>query len=135
MIISAGGILAAPTLTSAQAVAIKSINIKGSADNLSVLAGYGFVQNPTNADAQIGSVKIGGDWSRGSIVAGATSGGDGFGNTLDAAIPGGDPAISSRIASIVIKGQARGTIDPGAIIDPGFFFFFSAVDGDDIAFP
>jgi len=119
-VIIALGNAPSPTLTAAQAIAIKSVNVKGSATGLNILAGYNFI-TPTHADVQIGAVTIGGDWSRGSIVAGVADGGNGFGNSLDVAIAGGDAALPSRIASIVVKGQAIGTPT-----DPGDFFGFVA---------
>jgi len=88
-----------------------------------ILAGYDADLNPQNADAQIGAVKVGGDWVASSLAAGATDGGDGFGNATDAVIAGGNdsPAIQSRIASIQIGGQALGT--PDAVNNTDHFGF------------
>ena len=67
-----------------------------------------------NADAQIGAVVVG-DWIASSIVAGVQDDNDAprdafFGDGDDRAITGGSTAIISKIASITIKGTARGTL-------------------------
>ena len=93
---------------SPQTVAIKSVTVKGSAHHLDIRAGYSYF-TPFSADAHIGTVTIGGDWEAGSIVAGVTEGGNGFGVVPDTVIANGNPAVPSRIASIVIKGQAIGS--------------------------
>jgi hypothetical protein len=79
-----------------------------------------------NADAQVGPVSVLGDWATSILAAGVTDGGDGiFGNGNDQFInePGQLAAVSARIASIRIGGQAIGT---GATGD-GFGFFAQAV--------
>jgi hypothetical protein len=87
-------------------LAIKSIAILGSVDRAVIDAGFGF-----NADAQIGTVTIGGDWSRSSIAAGTNPVNNLFGGPDDAAITGGNDILDlhSRIGAIVIKGQAIGS--------------------------
>src|SRR5439155_13446434 len=63
-----------------------------------------------NPNAQIGSVTVRGDWIASSIVAGVNDGGDGFGNANDVKVGGTDTAVVSKIGSIVIGGQALGTV-------------------------
>ena len=101
-------------------LAIKSVSVTGSALFAEILAGYDHDNTTsgrgvaTDPDAQIGSVAIGGDFTSSSIVAGVTSGTDAFfGDANDAAIAGGNANIFSSIASVVIKGQALGTIAAG----------------------
>ncbi len=96
-------------------VAIKSISILGSVDRAVIDAGFGF-----NADAQIGTVTVGGDWSRSSIAAGTDPVNDLFGGAADTAITGGNDTVDihSRIGAIIIKGQAIGT--PGGGGEFGF---------------
>jgi hypothetical protein len=92
-------------------VAIKSVTVNGRVEFARILAGYTFDLSPVNADAQIGSVTVGGDWIASSIAAGVVDGGNGFGNSLDAKISDANdaPNVVSKISSIVIKGQALGT--------------------------
>jgi hypothetical protein len=83
-----------------------------------ILAGYEISLAGTNADAQIGAVTIGGDWIASSIVAGVQDDATAalnafFGDADDTKITGGDAAINSKIASVVIKGQALGTAAGG----------------------
>ncbi len=101
-------------------VAIKTVHIKGSVTDVQLGAGYhpGFYIEP---DAQIGHVTIGGDFTRSSIVAGATDVSmDGYGNADDivdpvATVAGFDhPDIHSAIASVVIKGGVFGSTDTTA---------------------
>jgi hypothetical protein len=92
-------------------IAMGSVTVKGSVIFGKILGGYSFDFVPLNADAQIGSVKVGGDWVASSLVAGVVDGGDGFGNGNDAAINEGsaDPNILSKIATVTIKGMLLGT--------------------------
>jgi len=96
------------------ALSIGSLDVKGSVAFTRILAGYDETATALNADAQIGKVTIGGDWMASSLVAGVQDDTDApldasFGEIDDQAIAGGDPEISSRIASITIKGQLLGT--------------------------
>jgi hypothetical protein len=98
-------------------VAIKSLTVGGRVEDTYILAGYDTFDIPSaeNPDAQIGAVKIGGDWIASSLVAGVQDDGDDelddfFGDDDDARIPGGNGSIVSRIASIVIKGAVLGTV-------------------------
>jgi hypothetical protein len=102
-------------------VAIGSLVVEGSATYAQILAGYdigspsGPAISPKNGDAQIGSVKIGGDLIASDIIAGVkTAAGDtNFGLATDSAIGLGTPAatdgIYSTIASIVVGGEIEGT--------------------------
>lgn len=99
-------------------VAIGKISIGGGMTFARILAGFDPELGGANADAQIGAVTIGGDVLSANIIAGVKPGADGFGNFNDAKLSGmgvlkdtadGLGAIS-RIASIVIKGHALGTL-------------------------
>ena len=50
---------------------------------------------------------IGGDWIATNLVAGVLADGGGFGTPGDTLIPGGN-AATSKIAAVIIKGQALG---------------------------
>jgi len=95
-------------------VAIGKVMIGGRVENARILAGYDVNLDPDNADAQIGSIVVGGDWIASSAVAGIDSGSDNrFGNANDEKIGGGgitDTAETiSKILGIVIRGQIYGT--------------------------
>jgi hypothetical protein len=91
-----------------QALAIKNVSIRGDVIDSRILAGH-TIGGPSNAQVQIGLVKVGGNWIRSDAAAGAKTGADlDFGTADDAVIAAGG-AIRSRIASIVIGGQAYGT--------------------------
>lgn len=94
-------------------VAIVKIEV-GAVFNSQIFAGYDVSGTPVNPDAQIGDVKINGDWTACSIVVGvADVAGDGFGNGDDVAIRGGDNArIFSRIANVIIAGTVSGKSVP-----------------------
>ena len=79
-----------------------------------------------NADAQIGSVSVGGDWIASNLIAGINPGADSrYGTVDDIELLGGQDfgsgpvkdnnALTSKIASIVIKGGVFGT--PGLTTD------------------
>lgn len=105
--------------TAKQALAIKSVTVTGSAEFAEIRAGYGIGGTATNADVQIGAVKVGRDWIASNLVAGVEANGDGFGNTNDSLFDNGEEAdIISRIASISIGGSAIGT--PGGTDAFGF---------------
>ncbi|MEA3209164.1 MAG: hypothetical protein QOE70_2221 [Chthoniobacter sp.] len=94
----------------ALALAIKTLTVGGNVFNADLFAGYDRNGDPANGDVQIGAVKVGRDWIDSDLVAGVKTGADGFFGNGDEPIPG--PLIS-RIASIVISGQALGSIAPG----------------------
>lgn len=99
-------------------VAIKSLTVGGRVEFAEILAGYSTAGMPVglNADAQIGPVVVG-DWIASSLVAGTQDDVDAlhdrfFGDGDDSKIFGGtDTAgVISKIASILIKGTALGTV-------------------------
>lgn len=119
VIISAVGQI---TPTSTVDLAMKSVTVLGRVFQSEILAGYGpdttnsVFGNALNADAQIGTMKTGGDWIASDLIAGLGTGGDGFfGDANDAKIDitgvtgGRDTATAiSRIASIIIGGRVLG---------------------------
>jgi hypothetical protein len=72
-----------------------------------------------NADAQIGTVSVRGDWIASNLIAGVMANAGGFGNGDDTKILGAvkdNPDLNgagsvSKIASVIIKGHAIGTLD------------------------
>ena len=107
--ISALGKLGATT--AADAIAIAGLNVKTNLVNARILAGYTASLGAANADASIGAVTVGGNWTTSSLVAGvADSTGDGFGRN-DTLIGGGNPNLIATIASITVK--LGFTADPG----------------------
>lgn len=104
--------LKSATPTAKTNLAIGKVTIGGSAELALIRAGFNRVENTFNADAQIGTVSVNGNWIASSIAAGVDDvGSNGFGNADDAKLAGTDTAgITSKIASIVIKGYARGTV-------------------------
>jgi hypothetical protein len=94
-------------------IAIGKITVGGRVEYAEILGGYNF-SNAVNADAQIGKLKIGGDWIASSVVAGAIAGPFGFG-LGDAKAAGAGVTDSanlfSKIARITIGGQVIGTPD------------------------
>jgi hypothetical protein len=106
-------------------LAIGKITIGGSVDHANILAGYKTDLTAINGDAQIGMVKVGGDWAASNLVAGAmnaASGNQTFGNGNDASIGSGNAGITAKISSIVIDGEVIGR--PGS--SPGATFGFVA---------
>lgn len=97
-------------------VAIKSITIGGNVEFADILAGY-TIASATNGDAQIGTVTVGGDWIASNLIAGAKANAGGFGDADDEKINDGG-GIVSKIGSIIIKGQAFGTV--GGVDHYGF---------------
>jgi hypothetical protein len=110
--------LASPTKVT-QDLAIGSVTVGGSSTYAVIEAGYGVNGATISGDAQIGVVKIGGDFIASDIIAGVktqTAGAD-FGTSTDSLIatPAGDSAdaIYAKIASITISGQIEGTVATG----------------------
>lgn len=109
-------------------LAIKSLTVGGRVERADILAGYtipGSLVPATgvNADAQIGPVVVG-DWFASNLAAGVQDNFDAersdfFGEGDDLRIAGGSDKIVSKIASILIKGQALGTprVNQGTGID------------------
>ena len=96
----------------ARAIAIESLLVRGTVRSSDIFAGYDRAGAPANADAQIGAVVVTRDWIASDLVAGVRATDAFFGNADDAPSSGGN-AIVSRIASILIAGQALGTLAPG----------------------
>jgi hypothetical protein len=99
-----------------QSIAIKNLSIGGRVEN-ALIAGGVVGNNFTNPDAQIGTVKVGGDWIASNLVSGVDAGLDTFfGTNDDHPIPQlGEPdAFFSKIGSITIRGQVEGAVSGGA---------------------
>jgi hypothetical protein len=96
-------------------VAIGRLIVRGKVELAQILAGFDLNGVAVNADAQIGPVRVGGDWVASSIAAGAVPGDDGFfgdGDSGEGKMSGGVKdvfGVTSRIASVTIAGQALGT--------------------------
>lgn len=96
--------------------AIKKIAVRGTVESTFILAG--FSQAQTNADASIGSITVGGDWIASRITVGTNSGQDfAVGTDDDAKFTTNavqeardHPTLFSTIGSLVIQGQALGTV-------------------------
>ena len=92
-------------------LAIGKITVGGAVDHANILAGYKTDLSAINGDAQIGMVKVGGDWAASNLVAGAMNAASGnkiFGDGNDASIGAGSAGITAKIASIVIGGEVIG---------------------------
>lgn len=97
-------------------VAIGSLTIYGRVDRGLIEAGVMQMMLPNqsvDADAQIGSIRVGGDWIASSIAAGAVAGPSGFGTSADVKMSGAgirdDATVSSSIGSVTIAGEILGT--------------------------
>ena len=96
--------------------AIGTLTVNGKAEFAQILAGYDRTGAAKNADAQIGTITIMGDWIASSIAAGTSPGAGGFYGdaATDAKMSGGsvkdDVNVFSSIGSITIGGQAMGTV-------------------------
>ena len=92
-------------------VAFGRIEIDGSVSNSRFLAGVDVFGQPANADAQIGAVRVAGNWTASTISAGVSVGNDGLAGTLDDVLFAGKNrgSIVSKIASVVIRGTVEGT--------------------------
>jgi hypothetical protein len=122
--------LGQPTPTATVDLAMRSITVLGRVWHSAILAGYStevsgpghdVFGTPVNADAQIGTVRVGGDWIASDLIAGLDTGGDGFFGDVDdekiaiAGVTGGrDTAAISRIASIVIGARVLGESGSGS---------------------
>ncbi len=94
----------------AKSSTLKSLTVTGSVHFARVIAGFDTAGAALVADAQIGKVVVKGDWIGGSISAGVNPGMDGkFGTPDDSVIAGVSASIFTKIASIAITGEARGT--------------------------
>jgi len=101
-----------PAPAQGPAMALKSLTVGGDLDNTRILGGSTIFGG--NPDVAIGKVVVNGDWIGSSLSAGVAAGNDGkFGTDDDGLYTGGVATIESRIASVVIKGQAIGSIEKG----------------------
>jgi hypothetical protein len=96
-------------------LAIGKLTVAGGAYRALVHVGVGITGKGVDADASIGSVKVGGDWYASSLAAGADAGSDGyFGDSDDKRITGilvKDVSTTlSRIGSLTVAGQVKGTV-------------------------
>jgi|GEM_PF-1043655 len=101
-------------LTGKTSVAIKSLTVLGSVENAAILGG----DLTSNGHAQIGAIKVSGDWIASSVAAGVKTSANSaapelFGNGDDVFYSGGTSGVIARIASITIKGAVKGTADGG----------------------
>jgi hypothetical protein len=95
-------------------VAMQSLTVNGSVTYALILGGYDVNGQGVNADAQIGSITVTGDWAASSLATGVTPGPDGlFGTDDDAELSGpgvkDDPNVLSQIGSVVIGGAVSGS--------------------------
>jgi hypothetical protein len=79
-----------------------------------ILCGYDYTffggNARTNANAKIGAVTLGGNWTASNLVAGVDVGADGlFGTADDGTTVAGSDTYTSKIGPITIFGSARGT--------------------------
>lgn len=96
-------------------LAIESLRIDGGVERSDILVGYDYFAAGRNADAQIGTVRVGGSWIASNLLAGAAPGFDGDpGNTDDTKLMGAGvkdiAGLYSKINSVTIGGAALGTV-------------------------
>jgi hypothetical protein len=103
-------------------VAIGAVTIRRDVERGLILGGVKESLEARNADAQIGTVFVGGDWITSSIAASVTPPAPGYYGILDEKMAGmnvkDDGTITSKINSVTIAGQALGT--PGGLDFYGF---------------
>jgi hypothetical protein len=91
-------------------LAIGSVTIYGDVTNSSIKAGYGILNDAQNGHAQIGAVKVYGQWVSSNLVAGVQDAGAlGFGDAGDQLIAGNTSTVKARIASVMITGNIDAT--------------------------
>ncbi|MGB8165974.1 MAG: hypothetical protein WCF18_00680, partial [Chthoniobacteraceae bacterium] len=91
---------------------IGKLTIGGNVQFAQILAGFSALNVLQNSDAQIGAVKVGGDWIASDLTASIQTGaGNRFGDANDTFLAALNDiaAKQSRIASITIGGRVRGT--------------------------
>ena len=104
--IMAAGV-SAPT-SAGQALVIKTVTVLGDVVESRILAGY-TIFSGTNAQVQIGTLAVKGNWILSDAAAGVRAGADlDFGSADDISAPNAGK-FASRIAKIVIGGQVLGT--------------------------
>jgi hypothetical protein len=101
-------------------LAIASLRVLGQVEHGLILAGYDRLGHAVNADAQIGTVTVGGDWTASNLAAGATAGFNGFfGDADDSKLSGvgikDETLVVSRVTRVTIGGEVRGTPGPGGL--------------------
>ncbi len=95
------------------ATVLKSLTVGGAVDQAEILAGYNESKVAMHGDVKVGAINVG-SWSASNLVVGVDAGADqSFGTIDDVRHVGGDPAIHSSIASIVIRGRAIGSAAAG----------------------
>lgn len=88
-------------------LALGKLTVSGDVESTDIRVGYDLFGDAVSGNAQIGAVKVTGDWIASDLVAGVRDvDGDGFGDADDAVINGG---TISKIASILIGGNVTGT--------------------------
>ena len=95
---------------------IGKLTVGGNVEFAQILAGFTALNVLTNSDAQIGTVKVAGDWTASDLSASIQTGvGNRFGDANDTFVAALDDlaAKQSRIASITIGGRVRGTAAGG----------------------
>lgn len=122
-------------------IAIGKLTVGGTVSFTNIEAGYTIDLAPVRGSAQIGAIKVAGDWLASNAIAGAqnygtddTQGGGNdnlnFGNSQDHII--GASQSFSKIASIIISGIVAGTpsdASSGSTIASDHFGFVAAVIG------
>jgi hypothetical protein len=113
------------TPTATVDVAIGKVTIGGRIELARILGGFNGAGNPVNGNAQIGAVRVGGDWIASTLAAGIENYGangideDGFGDDNVNFGDANDHVINNvansiaRIASIRIKGLVSGSATAG----------------------
>jgi hypothetical protein len=92
---------------------MKSLTVGGRVEYGLITAGLDLDQNPSNADAQIGTVKVSGDWIASSLIAGVNPTNGRIGDGNDTRLVGAfvdDPDVIAKIARITIGGQVLGIL-------------------------
>jgi hypothetical protein len=107
VLITASGQASAVGTSGATDVALKSLTIGGSVENARLLFGYDKNLQGTNADAQVGSVSVGGNWTASYLIASVNPSDGLVGNGNDFHDFTSDDAPISKIASIIIGGQVH----------------------------
>lgn len=102
--------------TAGTQLTLKSLTVGGRVELADISAG-----GSSNGDAQIGAVKVGGDWIASNLTTGIDDGADNvFGTADDVAVAGGMGTQFSKIASITIGGKVSGTPGTGTTDHFGF---------------
>ena len=87
---------------------IGTIMIGADVDHSHLLVGYN--SDAVNADVRVGKMRVGGDWIARDFIIGTGAGADDLFGTDDDLLIGGGNSIIARVAGIVIKGGAIGTV-------------------------